>query len=125
MKEKVLIIYSSALFANGLASILRRQRGLKIESSRSQKENGWGLIESLRPDVVLMEGSDQMIEASSVLCELLKINNKGRVISVNLDHKDAAVYFGLKIEATESNLIKAVKCQVRGFFKDSSGGNKN
>lgn len=115
-KEQLLILCENPLFAEGLLSILRREKTLAIEGSVSRRENGWRLIETLRPEVVIIEGSDPMVDASTALSELLRHSGKGHVISVNLNHREAVLYIGLQLAATESNLIKAVKAQVCGVF---------
>lgn len=112
----VLILYTSALFAKGLATLLGRERMLKIEGLVRLKKNGWRQMRALRPDVVIIEGDNPMVEATSVLCELLKDSTRGFVVSVNLNQKDAVVYIGIRLVATESNLIKAVKNGVRDGF---------
>ena len=115
MKQKqVLILYENPLFAEGLVSILRRERGLKIENSVSRMGNELTLIKTLRPDVVIIEGGNPTVDAGSVLRELLKHSSNPRVISVNLNRKNAVVYYGLQLVATKSNLIKAVKNQGYG-----------
>ncbi len=115
-KGQVLILYDNPLFADGLASILRREGGLKVESPVSRRGNRRRLIKSLRPDIVIIEGSNPRADASGVLRELWKYNTKARVVSVNLNSKDAVVYIGLQFVATESNLIKAVRSTVPRWF---------
>ncbi|MEE9569388.1 MAG: hypothetical protein V3W37_08385 [Candidatus Binatia bacterium] len=115
-KGQVLILYDNPLFADGLASILRREGGLKVESPVGRRGNRRRLIKSLRPDVVIIEGSNPRADASGVLRELWKYNTKARVVSVNLNSKDAVVYIGLQFVATESNLIKAVRSTVPRWF---------
>ncbi len=115
-KGRVLILYDNPLFADGLAGILGREGGLKIESPVSRRGNRRKLIKSLRPDVVIIEGSNPRVDASGVLRELWKYNTKARVVSVNLNSKDAVVYIGLQFVATESNLIKAVRSTVPRWF---------
>lgn len=122
MKQKqVLILYENPLFAEGLVSILKQERGFKVESMESRRRRGWSLIKMLRPDVVILEGSKPMVNACSTLRELLKHGTKGRVISVDLNRKDAVVYTGLQLEATESNLVRAVKNQVHDGHVRFSG----
>jgi DNA-binding NarL/FixJ family response regulator len=117
MKQKqVLILYENPLFAEGLVSILKQERGFKVESLEIQRQKGSNLINMLRPDVVILEGSKPMVNACSTLRELLKHSSKGRVISVDLNHNHAVVYTGIQLAATEWNLIKAVKNGVHGDF---------
>ena len=120
-KEQVLILYENRLFAEGLQSILRKDRVLKITGVLSQRENGRRQIKSMRPDVVIIEGSDTLVDASSMLRELLEYNTKGRVISVNLNRKNAVVCIGYKLAATELNLINAVKNHLHGGLARSIG----
>ncbi len=115
-KGQVLILYDNPLFADGLASILRREGGLKVESMESRKGNRWRQIITPWPNVVIIEGSNPRADASGVLRELWKYNTKARVVSVNLNSKDAVVYIGLQFVATESNLIKAVRSTVPRWF---------
>ncbi|MFQ5852637.1 MAG: hypothetical protein ACE5JU_18925 [Candidatus Binatia bacterium] len=122
MKQKqVLILYENLLFADGLVSILKEEKEFKIASVKIQRQKGSNLIKMLRPDVVILEGSKPMVNACSTLRELLKHSTKGRVISVDLNRKDAVVYTGLQLEATEANLVRAVKNQVRDGHVRFSG----
>lgn len=122
MKQKqVLILYENLLFADGLVSILKQEKEVKIVSVKIQRQKGSNLIKMLRPDVVILEGGKPMVNACSTLRELLKHGTKGRVISVDLNRKDAVVYTGIQLEATESNLVRAVKNQVHDGHVRFSG----
>ena len=114
-------MYENLLFADGLVSILKQEKEFKIVSVKIQRQKGSNLIKMLRPNVVILEGSKPMVNACSTLCELLKNGTKGRVISVDLNRKDAVVYTGLQLEATESNLVRAVKNQVHDGHVRFSG----
>ena len=105
-KQKILLLYSNALFANGVASLLRQKSAEIRMANRRQK--GWGPMESLRPDLVVVEGADSMLVAIEALRELLKHKTSGCVIGVNLKAPDAVVLRGARLTATEPNLIQAV-----------------
>ena len=113
-KEQVLILYTNPLFAEGLASLLRRERTLEVVGVVERKEIPWKKAGSACPDVLIVEGKDLAREAGSALVELLKCCAKARVISVNLENQDAVLCVGVRLAATEANLIRAVKTQLAG-----------
>ena len=112
-KEQVLILYTNPLFAEGLASLLRRDRALEVVGVVERKEIPWKKAGSACPDVLIVEGKDLAREAGSALVELLKCCAKARVISVNSEDNEAILCIGLRLAATESNLIRAVKTRIR------------
>jgi len=112
-KEQVLILYTNPLFAEGLASLLRRERALEVVGVVERKEIPWKKAGSACPDVLIVEGKDLAREAGSALVELLKCCAKARVISVNSEDQEAVLCLGLRLAATEPNLIRAVKTRIR------------
>ena len=112
-KEQVLILYTNPLFAEGLASLLRRERALEVVGVVERKEIPWKKAGSACPDVLILEGKDLAREAGSALVELLKCCAKARVISVNSEDQEAVLCLGLRLAATEPNLIRAVKTRIR------------
>ena len=112
-KEQVLILYTNPLFAEGLASLLRRERALEVVGVVERKDITWKKAGSACPDVVIIEGKDLAREAGSALVELLKCCAKARVISVNSEDQEAVLCLGLRLAATEPNLIRAVKTRIR------------
>ena len=112
-KEQVLILYTNPLFAEGLASLLRRERALEVVGVVERKDITWKKAGSACPDVLILEGKDLAREAGSALVELLKCCAKARVISVNAEDNEAILCIGLRLAATEPNLIRAVKTRIR------------
>jgi len=112
-REHVLILYENLLFAKGLLSILRREGIFKVEDLLPRKGNRWKEIKSLRPEVIIVEGDNPLADASNVLRELLKHSQRGCVIGVNLNAADTVVCTGMRLAATEGNLIRAVKARIR------------
>lgn len=111
-KEQVLILYTNPLFAEGLASLLKRERALEVVGVVERKEIPWKKGASVCPDVLIVEGKDLAREAGSALAELLKCCAKARVISVNSEDQEAVLCLGLRLAATEANLIRAVKTRL-------------
>ena len=112
-KEQVLILYTNPLFAEGLASLLKRERALEVVGVVERKDITWKKAGSACPDVLILEGKDLAREAGSALVELLKCCAKARVISVNSEDQEAVLCLGLRLAATEPNLIRAVKTRIR------------
>ena len=111
-KEQVLILYRNPLFAEGLSSLLKRERALEVVGVVERKEVHWKKAGPACPDVVIIEGKDLVREGASALVELLKCCAKARVISVNSEEQDAVLCIGLRLAATEANLIRAVKTRI-------------
>jgi len=112
-KEQVLILYTNPLFAEGLASLLRRERTLEVVGVVERKGIPWKKAGSVCPDVLIVEGKDLVREGGSALVELLKCCAKARVISVNSEDNEAILCIGLRLAATQPNLIRAVKTRIR------------
>ena len=119
-KEHVLIFYENPLFAEGLASLLRREPYLEVVEVASRSRGAWSRLRSMQPDVVIVEGRDVTRGAASVLRGLKGVA-KVWIIGANLDEKDALLLIGFKLPATEPNLIKAVKAQSK-ITRRKSGG---
>lgn len=111
-KEQVLVLYRNPLFGEGLSSLLKRERSLEVVGVVEKKEIPWKKAGSVCPDVVIIEGKDLVREAGSALVELLKCCAKARVISVNSEDQDAVLCIGLRLAATEPNLIRAIKTRI-------------
>lgn len=115
-KEQVLVLYRNPLFGEGLSSLLKRERSLEVvgvvEKVVEKKEIPWKKAGSVCPDVVIIEGKDLVREAGSALVELLKCCAKARVISVSSEDQDAVLCIGLRLAATEPNLIRAIKTRI-------------
>ena len=112
-KEQVLILYRNPLFAEGLSSLLKRERALEVVGVVERKEVPWKKAGSACPDVVIIEGKDLVREGGSAMVELLKCCAKARVISVNSEDQEAVLCIGLRLAATKPNLIRAVKTRIR------------
>lgn len=106
------ILYTSALFGQGMANILKGHRGLQVEGLANCDKKGWKQVRSSQPDLVIIEGQSPVGDAARVLQGLLKRSPQARVIIVDLDRRDAVMFVALKVAATESNLVRAAKCKI-------------
>jgi DNA-binding NarL/FixJ family response regulator len=111
-KQKVFILSENPLFAEGLASLLKRERNLEVVGAATRSLGAGRKLESLQPDVVIVEGRDVITNALNVLVRLAKVRPNARVISVNLDEKDVFTLVGFRLTATEANLLRAIKTRL-------------
>ncbi len=111
-KEQVLILYRNPLFAEGLSSLLKRERRIEVIGAVERGKRHWKKVSSAHPDVVIVEGKDLARDGGSALVELLTCGAKARVISMNLENQDAVLCIGLRLPATEPSLIRAIKHRI-------------
>lgn len=84
----ILILYRDALFAHGIASLLRAARSVRVVGVSAEEEETTSLVRALRPAVVILEGPPE--ETRFLLPPLLDAT--AWVIRVGVDGKAAEIY---------------------------------
>jgi chemotaxis response regulator CheB len=114
VKSRIYIVYHHALFAQGIRSLLRGRRGIRVVGMESDAAKALEAVRSLRPEVVIIEESDAEMQ-SPTLGAILQHHPTGRVVALDLDHNFATVYDRHRVITTQpADLVRA----IRGFPRD-------
>ncbi len=108
--SRVFIIYSHALFAQGVSSLLHREPGLEVVGMDADWREAMKRIGALRPDVVVIDGDTSSVEMLQALGQVLTSIPRTKVISISLASNNASVYRvqQMAIRQTE-DLIQAIR----------------
>jgi DNA-binding NarL/FixJ family response regulator len=115
------IVYSHALFAQGVRSVLEKQDGVQIVGMEKNIGKALKAVRSLRPEVVLLEEPS----ANKAQWPFLQLTTTGRVVTLSLDHAFATVYDQRRIPASDpvrlANAIRGTgrRQQEPGVEKDT------
>jgi DNA-binding NarL/FixJ family response regulator len=103
------IVYHHGLFAQGIRSVLQKQRTVQVVGMESDVMKAVKAVRSLHPDVIIVEEPTE--QAQSVqLGPFLEFAAAGRVVTLNLTHQCATVYDHIRVPATDpTDLIKAMR----------------
>src|SRR3990170_7608197 len=113
-KCRIYIIFHHALFAQGIRSLLRGRRTIKVVGMEHDPAKALEAVGSLRPEVTIVEESDAGIQ-SPTLAAILQRHPAGRVVALDLDHNFATVYDRHHVvTAQPADLVRA----IRGFPRD-------
>ena len=100
------VVYSHALFAQGVRSLLEKQNGVQIVGMEKDIGKALKAVRSLRPEVLLLEEPS----ANKAQWPFLKLATTGRVVTLSLDHTFATVYDQRRIPASDPvRLAKAIR----------------
>ncbi len=106
---KVYILSNLALFAQGIRSLLRGQRVVRIVGMGKDVAKCLETMESLHPEVVIVEQSNGAIEPST-LGTILQQCAVRRVVALNIDQSYATVYDRRSFAITNSeDLVNAIQ----------------
>ncbi|MBI2454966.1 MAG: hypothetical protein HYV46_02380 [candidate division NC10 bacterium] len=111
---RIYIVFHHALFAQGIRSLLRGRRAMKVVGMESDVSKALEVVGSLQPEVIIVEESDAGIQ-SPTLTAILQRHPAGRVVALDLDHNFATVYDRHRVVTTQpADLVRA----IRGFPRD-------
>lgn len=111
---KIYIVSQHALFAQGIRSLLRGWRAMRVVGMESDPVKALEAVESLQPEVVIVEESDASVQ-SPTLTAILQRHPAGRVVALDLDHNFATVYDRHRVVTSQpTDLVRA----IRGFPRD-------
>lgn len=111
---KIYIVFQHALFAQGIRSLLRDRRTMKVVGMESDPTKAVEAVRSLGADVLIVEESDASVQ-SPTLTAILQSHRAGRVVALDLDRNFATVYDRHRVVTTQpADLVRA----IRGFPRD-------
>ena len=106
----VFIVYSHALFAEGVNSLLSQEPGLTVVGMEANWDRAVERITVLQPDVVVIDGENSdsgMIKAMS--CLLARLSGT-KVISLSLSSNNANIYHAQQVPINQTeDLISAIR----------------
>ena len=106
---KVYIRYNRALFGQGILSLLRGRRTIRIIGMGKDDKKCLETMESLHPEVVIVEQSNGAIEPSA-LGTILQRPGTERVVALNTDRSFATAYERRCFAITDSeDLVNAIQ----------------
>ena len=127
---KVHIIFNHALFGQGVRSLLRGRRAIKIVGMGKDEAESLKAMDALHPEVIIIEERNGGI-GPSTLGTILQRPGAGRVVALNIDHNHATVYDRRPFVITNSeDLVDAIRtgrgalestCLARGRVGTAKG----
>ncbi len=121
---KVCILFNHALFGQGIRSLLRGRRAIQIVDMKKDDKKCLETMESLHPEVVIVEQSNGAIEPSA-LGTILQQPGVERVVGLNIDHNNATVFDRSFFAITKAeDLVNAIQTgrRTRGCTSPEQGG---
>ncbi len=111
---KLFILFDHALFGQGIRSLLRGRRTVRIVGMEKDEAKSLEAMEALHPEVVLVEQSGGGI-GPSTLGAILRKPGVGRVVALDIDHNYATVYDRrCMTTARPEDLVKAIRKGLQG-----------
>jgi DNA-binding NarL/FixJ family response regulator len=106
---RIYIVYHHGLFAQGVRSVLEAQRAVQILGMESDVVKALKAVESLKPEVIIVEESTGMHQRMR-LGAFLKGPTGGRVVTLSLDHEYTTMYERRRVAASDpADLVKAIQ----------------
>jgi DNA-binding NarL/FixJ family response regulator len=93
------ILYSHALFARGLESLLTAAQGVIVTGVEPTGEKAFARIEGLGPDVIIMESDPCAPEADNLLTRFMGEHPQTIIVRLNLQDNTAIIYSGRRCTA--------------------------
>src|SRR3990170_3999992 len=91
-RQQVLILYQASLLAQGVESLLRKERGLDVVGLRLGSGPRGGYVEGLDPDVIILDTCDLGGRAGMTVLGLLQEHPRAKVICLNAEDDKLEVY---------------------------------
>jgi DNA-binding NarL/FixJ family response regulator len=108
--RRVFIVYSHALFAEGVNSLLGKEDGLTVVGMDNNLKRAVERINTIEPEVVVIDGEHTDAELINAMAGVLATRPGTTIINVSLSDNNATVFrtSHVPIKQTE-DLIQAIK----------------
>lgn len=107
---RVLIVSDRALFAQGLDEWLRQQLDVDIVGQERSMDRAAEAVESLKPDVILLELEQQARDPSEALIRFLRNGLDTQIIGVNLQDNCISLYYkGHRVMQKVADLLQVIR----------------
>ncbi len=110
-RRQVLILYHGSLLAQGIESLLRKEKGLDIACVRVEKEaEDAGYAIGLAPDVIILDACDLKGQARLSILKLLEEHPRAKVICLNPEDGNVEVYYkDHRVATKREELVEAIR----------------
>ena len=109
-KERLLILYTNRLFAEGLASLLKREAGIEVVGIEECGESALDFVRLLEPDVIIIDSKDRVPCSKTIIPRIMQERPKVRVVFLSMSDNNIDVYQKHRIAATRSmDLVEAIQ----------------
>jgi hypothetical protein len=108
-RQQVLVIYRNSLLAQGIASLLQREKGLEV-MVLNLAETGDTPPAPLTPEVIIVDANDPGAQQELSVLRLLRDNPTARVICLHPGDQVLEIYQRIqKMAAKREELIEAIQ----------------
>lgn len=106
---RVFILYDDALFAHGLVRLLNQEGFGEVVGIATKDERALDQIESLKPDITLVEAEKDGGNLVGLLKHLVQEQGEAIVLSVSLNGNEAFLYTGRRFTINHiKDLVAAI-----------------
>jgi len=108
--RRVFILYTHALFAQGISSLLGSVPGLQVVGMDADWRRAVERLGRLRPDVVVVDGDSSSTDLLQAISQVLSEIPRSKVIRISLSSNSASIFRAqqMVIGKTE-DLIEAIR----------------
>ena len=101
---------SNPLFREGVESLICREMEAEIVGRETFFDRALSQLETLRPDVIIVDGSEPGCDPGKVVLQVLKLRLTAKVIGLNLHDNSLCIYRGEHRVAVEvADLVEAIQ----------------
>lgn len=111
---RVFLLWRCGLFGGGIDSLLNQQPGIEIVGRERDVERALEQIGRLHPQVVIVGDCDPAADPLPVVARILRVQPDIRVVSLNSQDEQMAVYSGERVPVRDlGGLLAAVSGEVQ------------
>jgi DNA-binding NarL/FixJ family response regulator len=101
---------SNPLFRDGVESLICREMEAEILGRETSFERASGQLESLSPDVIIVDASDPGCDPMEVVAVVFQMGLEAKVISININDNQLHIYRGEhKVAKETKDLVEAIQ----------------
>ncbi len=132
-KKTILIVDDHTLFREGLRSIIERGPGYEVIGEAGNAREGLKMVEKYKPDLVLLDISLPDRSGIELICDIVKLSTKTRVMIVSMHSKTDYIVKAFQAGATgyvikesaASKLLQGIGSVLKGdYFMDAAVSQK-
>ncbi len=111
-KRRILVLYSKSLFAQGVENLLKRNEGLEVIGVDMLQKGTARRINTLQPEVVILDGDDHPEAGASLILQVLRENPSIRVLCISLNGTNVDIFRKSQICVTQADeLVAAINME--------------
>jgi len=107
---RVFIVSSNPLFGQGIENLLGQETGLAVVGREGDVDKAIERIEELKPDVIIMDSSNQPRESELAVLRILQNRLGTKIIGLDLQDNTLYIYRGeQRILGEVADLVDAIE----------------